>query len=329
MSNVAFLKYYDDCGKWKAHYKGMMLCQSANKFRVVQLIETGECKKALELGVTTVSEETPHVNLNNVTPIRAPRRVEPVAAPKPYFSVNQRFEFLENLTDMVIEGRIPSLLVTGDGGLGKTHTVISRFNAAGLQNALEFITESDGQVKDDIAGMGDYLTVKGYSTAKGMYRTLYQNRNRVIVYDDCDKVLEDKTAIGLLKGALDSSGKRYLSWDAELPADSDVPKRFEFKGGVIFISNKNQNQIDGAIKTRCMRVDVSMTTAEKLERMQSILANVLPEMPVDVKRDSFEFLKEHAEMATELSIRTLLNVCKVRNSNLPTWKELAMYSITA
>ena len=39
------------------------------------------------------------------------------------FTINQRFEFLGNLTQMVIGGITPSLIVTGEGGLGKTHSV--------------------------------------------------------------------------------------------------------------------------------------------------------------------------------------------------------------
>jgi Cdc6-like AAA superfamily ATPase len=39
------------------------------------------------------------------------------------FNINQRFEFLSDLTSMVVLGATPSLLVMGEGGLGKTHTV--------------------------------------------------------------------------------------------------------------------------------------------------------------------------------------------------------------
>ena len=41
----------------------------------------------------------------------------------PDFSINQRFNFLDNLTKMVIYDITPSLIVTGEGGLGKTHSV--------------------------------------------------------------------------------------------------------------------------------------------------------------------------------------------------------------
>lgn len=43
----------------------------------------------------------------------------------PEFNINERFDFLQDLTSMVVCGVTPSLIVTGEGGLGKTHTVNS------------------------------------------------------------------------------------------------------------------------------------------------------------------------------------------------------------
>ena len=39
------------------------------------------------------------------------------------FNINQRFQFLNDLTTMVVNNTTPSLIVTGEGGLGKTHSV--------------------------------------------------------------------------------------------------------------------------------------------------------------------------------------------------------------
>ena len=36
--------------------------------------------------------------------------------------------------------------------------------------------------------------VKGYSTAKGLYRTLFENNGMVIIFDDCDSILKDDVA---------------------------------------------------------------------------------------------------------------------------------------
>lgn len=35
------------------------------------------------------------------------------------YDINKRFEFLNQLTGLVVDGITPSLIVTGEGGLGK------------------------------------------------------------------------------------------------------------------------------------------------------------------------------------------------------------------
>jgi Cdc6-like AAA superfamily ATPase len=69
------------------------------------------------------------------------------------FDINQRFNFLQDLTSMVVSGATPSLLVMGEGGLGKTHTV----------------TET---IKDNSLSESEWVSFKGYSTARGLYNTL-------------------------------------------------------------------------------------------------------------------------------------------------------------
>lgn len=36
------------------------------------------------------------------------------------YNINERFTFLNKLTGMVVDGLTPSLIITGEGGLGKT-----------------------------------------------------------------------------------------------------------------------------------------------------------------------------------------------------------------
>ena len=105
-----------------------------------------------------------------------------------------------------------------------------------------------------------FTVIKGYSTPKGLYRTLFENRNGVIVFDDCDSVLRDPVSLNLLKGALDSYERRIISWRADI-RDEDLPTSFEFRGRVIFISNLGSNQIDQAIISRSMAVDLKIGRA--------------------------------------------------------------------
>lgn len=52
-------------------------------------------------------------------------------SPKVTFGINERFEFIEKFVKMVARGISHSLIITGDGGLGKTHTVLQTLSAMG------------------------------------------------------------------------------------------------------------------------------------------------------------------------------------------------------
>lgn len=226
---------------------------------------------------------------------------------KKEFDINQRFEFLNNLTKMVVNGLTPSIIVLGQGGLGKTHSVTSTINS--------------NDMSED-----DYVFFKGYSTARGLYNTLYDNNGKLIVFDDCDSILEDKVALNILKSALDSYDKRTISWMAKMSKNEEYPQQFDFTGRIIFISNKSKEKIDGAILSRSLSIDLTMTADDKIERMNSILDKILPEVSIDVKRDALGFLNDVKENVN-LNMRMLIMVSKVRLSYPDNWKDLASYMV--
>jgi hypothetical protein len=223
------------------------------------------------------------------------------------FDINQRFGFLNDLTTMVVSGITPSLIVTGEGGLGKTHSVTQTIKA----NELEDM---------------DYVFFKGYSTARGLYNTLFDNNGKLIIFDDCDSVLDDKVAVNILKSALDSYEKRTISWMAKMNKSDDYPQHFDFTGRIIFISNKAKEKIDEAILTRSLTVDLTMTPDDKITRMNAILPNILPEYDMDIKQDALGFL-ETVKEEVSLNMRMLIMVAKMRLMYPETWRNLATYMV--
>jgi hypothetical protein len=223
------------------------------------------------------------------------------------FDINQRFGFLNDLTSMVVTGITPSIIVCGQGGLGKSYSVVNTIESNDL--------ESD-----------EYVFFKGYSTARGLYNTLYDNNGKLIVFDDCDSVLDDKVAVNILKSALDSYDKRTISWMSKVGKNDEYPQHFDFTGRIIFISNKAKEKIDEAILTRSLTVDLTMTPDDKVTRMESILGNILPEYDMDVKQDALGFLKSVKDDVS-LNMRMLIMVAKMRLMYPETWRNLATYMV--
>ena len=249
-----------------------------------------------------------------------------IAAKNEKYGINERFAFVEKLVTMVATGVQPSAVITGEGGLGKTYTVTKTLEANGLKDISDL---GEFQVGTVLNARKCFVFVKGYSTAKGLYRTLFENQKGTIVFDDCDAVLKDTVALNLLKGALDSYGKRVISWNADMK-DDDLPRSFNFEGRIIFISNMDQDKIDQAIRSRSMMIDLSMTLTQKIDRMEHIAMSdeFLPEYDKQCKMDALALIREVKDEAKEISLRTLITVTKVRASNKD-WKDLATYMLTA
>ena len=224
------------------------------------------------------------------------------------YNINQRFEFLKQLTGLVVDGVTPSLVVCGEGGLGKTHSVMEVISEKGLYPH-------------------EWIQFKGYSTARGLYTTLYDNNGKTIVFDDCDSTLEDRVAVNILKSALDSYETRKISWMSRMSRGDEYPQQFDFTGSIIFISNKPMSSIDGAILSRSLTVDLSMTGDEKIQRMTYILPNILPDVPIGVKVDALRFL-ESKKSEMDLNLRSLIITSKIRMAHPDNWIDLATYMIS-
>jgi hypothetical protein len=78
-----------------------------------------------------------------------------------------------------------------------------------------------------------------------------------------------------------------------------------------------------------MVVDLSMTSQQKVERMYWLLeqSDFMPEFDKTVKKDAMGLIDNLKDSVKELSLRTLIQVTKIRNSAGSNWKNLAEYTI--
>jgi hypothetical protein len=230
------------------------------------------------------------------------------------FSVNERFDFISQFTKLAAKGVIPGLVITGSGGLGKTYTVLQTLSKMGL--------------KEDTIGTidGDYVFIKGYTTPRNLYTTLYQNNGKVIVFDDCDTSFKDPIGANLFKAALDSYERRIISWGAE-SKDDEIPSRFEFTGKVIFISNLELGKFPQAILSRSMLTDLTLNLEEKVDRIKFIF-NEDKRYDADDKSEVLEFIKKNMQKFKDLNLRSAMNILKMKVALGDNWERPALYSAT-
>lgn len=105
----------------------------------------------------------------------------------------QSFDQIEAYVKSVLSFRRTGLLITGDPGVGKTFTVQKMLDKSG-KNYEEF----KGNIK----------------SATNLYSLLWDNNdpNKILVFDDCDSVLQDEAQTEILKGALDDKKVRLIGY---------------------------------------------------------------------------------------------------------------------
>lgn len=234
--------------------------------------------------------------------------MSPLAATKA--NLKSRFEFMRDVVTMVANGHTVSAIISGSGGLGKTHMVRETLEGIGLKKGL------------------DYHVVKGFTSARGLYETLYNNNGRLTVFDDCDSALKDRISASLLKAALDSYSVRDISWLVKSATmDATIPLNFEYDGRIVFLTNKLVHELDGPLVTRSLVVDLQMNRDEILERMEQILPTVQDfSMPDKIR--AMEFIRQVAPQIRNLSLRTLLMVLRIMKANPKRWHKLAEHFLT-
>ena len=241
--------------------------------------------------------------------------------------LRERFDILKQMTIAVKQGDVRAMIVSGPPGVGKSFGVEEVLSKDGLFDTLG-------------ARKPRYEIVKGAMSALGLYAKLYEfsDPKSVLVFDDCDSILMEDLSLNILKGALDSSKKRYIAWntDSRLLRSEGIPDRFEFKGAAIFITNikfehvkskRLRDHLD-ALESRCHYIDLQMdTTREKILRIKQVVndAGMLDryEFTDKVKAEIVEFVVANQDKLRELSLRMVLKLADLRKSFPRTWTAMA------
>jgi len=240
--------------------------------------------------------------------------------------IKERFDILDRMTHAVAEGTVRGMIVSGPPGVGKSF---------GVETVLE-----DYDMLTEVAGKPARTeVVKGSVTPIGLFQTLYNNSaaGNILVFDDCDSVLFDEVCLNMLKATLDSGKKRYITWKSESNAlrREGIPDRFEFKGGCIFITNVDFENVRSkkikdhlaALMSRCHYLDLTMNSiSDKFIRIKQIVRDgMLEEYKFGEEGDKeiINFMLDNAAILREISLRMVLKISDLRKMDPANWQALA------
>ncbi len=186
-----------------------------------------------------------------------------------------------------------------------------------------------------------YEVVKGAMTSLGLYATLYKHsaNGNVLVFDDCDCILQDDLSLNLLKAALDSGKKRRVFWNADsnLLRREGIPESFDFNGAVIFITNIKFNHIRSkklqdhleALQSRCHYLDLTLDTMrDKVLRVKQIadtgeLFKDYSKINDEESAEIIAFMVQNKDNLREMSLRMALKIADLRTISEERWEFLA------
>jgi len=241
--------------------------------------------------------------------------------------ISERFAILEEMTNASISQDIKAMIVSGPPGIGKSYGVEKQLEKASMFDVISAVDQK-------------YEVVKGAMTPLGLYSTLYKHSasGHVLVFDDCDVVLQDDLSLNLLKAALDSGKKRRVCWNADshLLRREGIPSSFDFEGSVIFITNLKFNHIRSkklqdhleALQSRCHYLDLTLDTLrDKVLRVKQIAetGELFVDYALSEKQgmEIIDFMQTHKNDLREMSLRMALKIADLCTISEKRWKLLA------
>ena len=218
--------------------------------------------------------------------------------------IDVQLEKLMDFVEMVAKDSMRSLICIGAAGIGKSTSIEKEMKRLRVYN---------------------YRLVKGATTAKALFRLLYENstKGRILVLDDCDDILRNRNAQNILKAALDSSAsQRLVSWQSETVERGDLPRTFHYDGSLIFVSNLPREKFPLPILSRSYFCDIEAT-----------LVDIKSHLWILVDRDSSLSLAEKEALKYEVSsgghyyqemnVRTLEKIKTLMRMFPDKWRSLA------
>ena len=265
------------------------------------------------------------------------------------------FEDIKALTKFIANGGSKSLIICGMGGIGKTYEVTSTLSKIFGEPGTEYTYHSGAKI-----------------SPRSFYSAVFRERDILQVWDEADSILKQDDTIMMLKPALDTSGKPAMEYVTNtLPmtgkkepeirdycaqcdaADTLIytnnpnklkegemvfPSKFYFDGQMIFISNMRSSEIEDAIKSRSIFIDVYLCATDTFNRMKTIMKAKYPNKSDE---DINEFLEtmgasiptaeedvvymtpELARKKKPLTIRSMILGMALKDAGVDGWQRIA------
>ena len=216
---------------------------------------------------------------------------------------NEKLDIVKEYVKMVARGNINCLFLFGEGGIGKTETILR--------------TLENEECKS--------VYMNGVVTPLELYHSLFDYNGKLIIYDDIEGVLSSSKAVSLLKGATYGyKGKRVLNYNTTSSL-LRVPENFEFTGRIILCMNhfpENNPSLE-ALYRRTLYYELRLSLQEKMDIFKQIAERSYPGISKEKRIMIYDFIIEHVSEATKrLSIREIFKAFEIYKATNSKWRAL-------
>jgi hypothetical protein len=237
-----------------------------------------------------------------------------------YSDYDRQVDLIRDRVKQVTRRVTTGFILSGSGGIGKSHTVIQTLQEEECEHQL----------------------LNTNVTPKGLFRALQSAPDQIFLLEDTEQLLGNKIAAGILRSALwsqaprgiDGRQPRVITWCTDKGEE-----KFEFTGGLIILLNGSLPDTPEmqATKTRvpCHEFVVSdeQVAAKILELAQRGFDEGSLRLPPELCREVAEFvIAEAADQEKRLNLRLYKQACCDRYSfevgwATTPWRELVRQQV--
>lgn len=204
----------------------------------------------------------------------------------------KKHEVAERFIRGLVQGHIHSFLLIGRGGIGKTEITL---------RTLEELRLYENQ---------HFQYVNNHISPKRFFQILKRinrlQKPNLLVLDDFDLLLKNKTITGMLRSALwgDLKGKRKVSWYS---TTSNEDEEFYFKGKIIFLLNQlnMRDPLIQALVSRGYYYNLTLSNPEIISLMRERIKEPYDNLDIRQRKKVLDFIVRAGADSNKLTLRTL------------------------
>ncbi len=219
--------------------------------------------------------------------------------------ITKHYERLRKSVELVGKGYLNCCFLHSSAGLGKSYQTTATLNDLGLKYDK------------------DYIEFSGDISLAYLYRFIYENNGKIIIFRDLFRLLNELKGIDMFKGMTETHSNRVISKANYSKNQKDLPPSFECKSRFIFEFNSLKfNGLKEDIQALFSRGDY-LTLTFSLEQIKDIMLQICKN---EDEKAVTEFLIDNYKFygLNNLNLRTQHKAFKIyqyAKENSKNWEE--------